>query len=308
MAPAEMPSPFRIETYFDFEANPFWQAGLFEEATVTDVVAAVSAIRGYATRWLRETLPRAEKRQPVSILSDPEMVGFPCFGRFRVVLESGARFIPAAVFGNTQDGPPNTVHVSQGATVAGVVNLRHGDIFIGEGTHVERGATIHGPTILGEHNEIRTGAYLRGGVITGHHGCYRGELKNVLMHDYTMFPHPCFVGDSLCGFRTHFGNQATSANFGLFEGARPIEGQQTIHVPIGDETYDLGVRKFGVVLGDYCQIGCSSVTDPGTLMAPYTMVYPLTLVRKGFYGPNTILKNKPIQAGVVTESPLNFLG
>ena len=34
------------------------------------------------------------------------------------------------------------------------------------------------------------------------------------------FPHPGYVGDSLCGYMSHFGNKATAANLGFFEGVR----------------------------------------------------------------------------------------
>ena len=67
---------------------------------------------------------------------------------------------------------------------------------------------------------------------------------------------------------------------------------------------DLGRRKLGAVLGDECQLGCSSVTEPGALLASRTFVYPLTRLPKGAYGPNELVKNKPLEHGVIERGPL----
>ena len=304
----EIPPAFRLETYFDFESNPFWHEGLFGLPEVCDVVSAVQAIGPYVGKWLRGQLPELEAQRPCQVLDDAELFGFDSSGRYRVIMENGARFMPSSVFGAMGGASCHTIHVGAGAVVAGDIHATGGCVYIGKGSRVERGASIHGPAIIGDDNEIRMGAYLRGNVITGHGCCIRGELKNVVLMDSAMFPHACYVGDSLCGFRSHFGNQATTANYGLFEGARPAAAQRTICVTVEGATYDLGVVKFGAVVGDFCQIGCGAVTDPGTFLAPHTMVYPLTRVKRGVYGPQIVIKNKPAEHGVIEMSPLEFLG
>jgi len=62
-----------------------------------------------------------------------------------------------------------------------------------------------------------------------------------------------------------------------------------------------------VILGDFSQVGCNSVADPGTFFAPYTIVYQLTRVNRGFYGPNVLIKNKPMEHGVIEIVPLTSL-
>ena len=116
-----------------------------------------------------------------------------------------------------------------------------------------------------------------------------------------------YVGDSLCGYMSHFGNQATAANLGIYEGVRDPDKRQSIVVRVGDKAYDLGKPKMGVCLGDFSQVGCNSVADPGTFLAPYTIVYSLTRITKGFYGPNEVLKNKPMEHGVVERAKLQPL-
>ena len=56
-----------------------------------------------------------------------------------------------------------------------------------------------------------------------------------------------------------------------------------------------GMKKFGAVVGDYTEIGCNSVLNPGSMVGRDTIVYPLSSVRG--YVPNlSIFKTngKPI--------------
>lgn len=66
---------------------------------------------------------------------------------------------------------------------------------------------------------------------------------------------------------------------------------------------DVGRRKVGAVLGDHSQLGCNSVTEPGCLLGPNTVVYPLSRMPKGVYGPSELIKNKPLENGVIERSP-----
>ena len=50
-----------------------------------------------------------------------------------------------------------------------------------------------------------------------------------------------------------------------------------------------GLTKLGAIVGDKCQLGCHVTTDPGTLLAPSTVVYPLVHLRRGFHGPRVLI-------------------
>jgi len=128
-------------------------------------------------------------------------------------------------------------------------------------------------------------------------------LKNTVLMDKANFPHPSYLGDSLCGYMTHFGNQATAANLGIFEGIRPRNERKNIILHLNGKLYDLGRSKVGIILGDFSQVGCNSVSDPATFLRPYTIVYSLTRLAKGFYGPNEVVKNKPHEKGVIERAP-----
>ena len=219
-----------------------------------------------------------------------------------MLVEDGAVFEPARVIGSTK-GDCHAVYVAGGAKVVGVdLYVDKGCIYIGEDTTVEPGVGIKGPTIIGSDTEIRQGAYLRGACILGNGCTIRGEIKNSVLMDKANFPHPSYLGDSLCGFMTHFGNQATTANVGIFAGLVDSDKRKPLVIPCGDKAYDLGKPKMGICLGDFSQVGCNSVSDPGTFLKPYTITYPLSRISKGFYGPNEILKNKPLEHGIIERA------
>ena len=93
----------------------------------------------------------------------------------------------------------------------------------------------------------------------------------------------------------------------IFEGLKDKKKRKNLVFKIGDKNYDIGRPKMGVVLGDFSQIGCSSVTDPGTFVGSYTIAYALTRLSKGFHGPRAVLKNKPMEHGIVEVTPMKSL-
>ena len=306
----DVPAQLRPETYFDFQAHPFAHEALFQRPDVNSVYAAILAIGDYTGQWLRDAVERkkAERGDLTVLRGSAPNANCHCLGDFEVVLEEGAFFEPARLIGSTQEGVCHTVYVESGArVVASDLYLDGGGLYVGAGTSLEAGVGIKGPTIIGENCEVRQGAYLRGNCILGSGCTIRGELKNVVLMDVATFPHPSYLGDSLCGYMTHFGNQGTAANLGIYEGVRERDKRQNIKLRVGGKTYDLGSPKMGVCLGDFSQVGCNSVTDPGTFLAPYTIVYALTRVNKGFYGPREVLKNKPMEHGVIERVPLSPL-
>jgi UDP-N-acetylglucosamine diphosphorylase / glucose-1-phosphate thymidylyltransferase / UDP-N-acetylgalactosamine diphosphorylase / glucosamine-1-phosphate N-acetyltransferase / galactosamine-1-phosphate N-acetyltransferase len=297
-ATADLPAALRPETYFDFTAHAFAHAGLFDGKG--GVCGAIARIGSYARAWTARRI--AGTGPDATVLRDVLPGGGACSGRFGVHVEPGAVFEPECVVGGS--APGGTIVVERGARVIGAtVTLDGGDIVLGPETRVEPGAGLRGPLITGHGCEIRQGAYLRGGVILGDAVTVRGEIKNAVLMDRATFPHPSYVGDSLCGYGSHFGNQATTANFGIFDGILDGRPRRTLRMVSDARPLDLGLRKMGVCLGDHCQVGCNSVLDPATFLKPYTIVYALCRVPKGVYGPREILKNKPLEQGVIARVP-----
>ena len=142
----------------------------------------------------------------------------------------------------------------------GVV-LEHPELIsIGRGTIVEPGAYIRGPCIIGRDCEIRHGAYIRGNVLVGDN-CVVGhttELKHAILLNHAKAAHFAFVGDSVLGNDVNLGAGVKCANLRL-------DGTQVI-IKRDKERSPTGLRKFGAIIGDGCQIGCNVVTNPGTLV------------------------------------------
>ena len=301
LAKEDVPADLQTESYFDFEAHPFAHQSLIEEAA--SVYGAILAIDDYAMKWLADTI--AAKRDGAKVMKNETPACCRTMGEFEVIIEDGAVFEPNLIIGSTK-GDTYAIYVAKGASVIGTdFYVNKGSVYIGEDTTVESGVGIKGPTIIGSDTEVRQGAYLRGDVIIGNGATIRGEIKNCCLMDKANFPHPSYLGDSLCGFMTHFGNQATTANLGIFAGLVENDKRKPLVINCDGVGYDLGKPKMGICMGDFCQVGCNSVSDPGTFLKPYTIAYALTRLTKGVFGPNEVLKNKPMEHGVIERAPFN---
>lgn len=150
-------------------------------------------------------------------------------------------------------------------------------IILGAGTVVEPGALIKGPTVVGNNTEVRQGAYMRGTCLVGN-DCVVGhatEMKNSIMLDGAKAGHFAYIGDSILGNAANLGAGTKLANLKMIPG--------TIAIRYDGKKYDTGRRKLGAILGDNTETGCNSVTSPGTLMGPSSIVYPAVAAPAGFY-------------------------
>ena len=158
-------------------------------------------------------------------------------------------------------------------------------VFIGEGTVVEDGAMIKGPAIIGRNCQIRHNAYIRENVIVGD-GCVVGnscELKHSVLFNNCQVPHFNYVGDSVLGYKAHLGAGVKISNVKIVPGHVTVE--------IDGKPFDTGLRKFGALLGDFAEVGCNAVLNPGTILGRSSLVYPCTNWR-GVLAANCIAKNK----------------
>lgn len=157
-------------------------------------------------------------------------------------------------------------------------------IWIAKSAKVAPTAHISAPCIIDEGAEIRHCAFIRGSVIVGKNAVVGNstELKNALLFDGVQVPHYNYVGDSVLGYKAHFGAGAITSN---------VKNDNTnVVVKFPLQSVDTGLRKFGAIVGDYAQIGCNSVLNPGTMIGRGTSVYPLSSVR-GIVQADMIVKN-----------------
>lgn len=156
-------------------------------------------------------------------------------------------------------------------------------ISIGEGTIVEPGAYIQGPCIIGKHCTIRHGAYIRGNILTGDH-CVIGhdsEVKHSILLNHAHAAHFAYVGDSILGNHVNLGAGTKCANLKL--------NQTNINLHILGQRIATEMRKLGAIIGDRTQIGCNTVTNPGSLIGQDVYCYPCLNI-EGFIPSRSMIK------------------
>lgn len=156
-------------------------------------------------------------------------------------------------------------------------------VWVHRSAKIAPSAFIGAPAIIGAGTEVRHCAYIRGSALVGC-GCVVGnstELKNVILFDGVQVPHYNYVGDSILGYKAHMGAGSITSN---------VKSDKTNIVIHGEEQYPTGLKKIGAMLGDYVEIGCNSVLNPGTVIGRNTSVYPLSSVR-GVVAADSIYKD-----------------
>ena len=134
-------------------------------------------------------------------------------------------------------------------------------------------AYLGAPCIIGAGTEVRHCAFIRGSALVGEN-CVVGnsvELKNVILFDNVQVPHYNYVGDSILGYKAHMGAGSVTSN---------VKSDKTlVVVKNGDEKMETGLKKFGAMVGDFVEVGCNSVLNPGTVVGRNSNIYPLSSVR-----------------------------
>lgn len=157
------------------------------------------------------------------------------------------------------------------------------EVWVHKTAKVAPTAYLGSPCIIGANTEVRHCAFIRGSVLVGEN-CVVGnsvELKNVILFDNVQVPHYNYVGDSILGYKAHMGAGSLTSN---------VKSDKTlVVVKNGEERIETGLKKFGAMVGDFVEVGCNSVLNPGTVVGRYSNIYPLSCVR-GTVPENSIYK------------------
>lgn len=157
------------------------------------------------------------------------------------------------------------------------------EVWVAKSATVAPTAFLGKRCIIGERTEVRHCAFVRGNALVGA-DCVVGnsvELKNVILFDHVQTPHYNYVGDSILGYYSHMGAGSITSN---------VKSDKTLVVVKDGETlYETGRKKFGAMLGDYVEVGCNSVLNPGSVISRNCSIYPVSCVR-GVVPANSIWK------------------
>ena len=156
------------------------------------------------------------------------------------------------------------------------------NVWVHKTAHVYPTAWLGAPCIIGPRTEVRHCAFIRGNALVGE-GCVVGnsvELKNVVLFDGVQVPHYNYVGDSILGYKAHMGAGSITSN---------VKSDKSLVVIHADAEIPTGIKKVGAMLGDFVEVGCNSVLNPGTVIGRNSSVYPVCCVR-GVIPENSIYK------------------
>lgn len=156
-------------------------------------------------------------------------------------------------------------------------------VWVHKAAKVFPSAYLGAPCIIGPETEVRHCAFIRGSALVGAN-CVVGnsvELKNVILFDNVQVPHYNYVGDSILGYKSHMGAGSITSNV--------KSDKSLVVIRNGEERIETGRKKIGAILGDYVEVGCNSVLNPGTIIGRNSNVYPVSCVR-GVVPENSIWK------------------
>ncbi|MDR1467354.1 MAG: UDP-N-acetylglucosamine pyrophosphorylase [Oscillospiraceae bacterium] len=158
------------------------------------------------------------------------------------------------------------------------------NIWVAKNAKISETASICGPAIIDEESEIRHSAFIRPNVIIGKNVVVGNstEVKNSILFNKVQVPHYNYVGDSILGFKSHLGAGVILSN---------IKSDKTKIMVRGEKAIDTNLQKLGSIIGDFVEIGCNSVLNPGTIIGKNSVIYPLCSVR-GVIGEDCIFKSE----------------
>jgi len=161
--------------------------------------------------------------------------------------------------------PKETVWIAKDATV-------YPSAYIGEYIIIDKGA------------QVKHCAFLRENAIVGKNSVIGNscELKNAVIFDNCEVPHFNYVGDSVLGFHAHMGAGSVTSNVRA--------DRALVVIKDSEEKVETGRKKFGAMLGDWAEIGCNAVLNPGSIIGRHSIVYPTTCSR-GIVPENSIRKD-----------------
>lgn len=146
-------------------------------------------------------------------------------------------------------------------------------VYAHKSAKISQSAKIEPLTVIGANTQIRHGAFIRGKALIGDN-CVVGnstEIKNSILFDGVQAPHFNYIGDSILGYRAHTGAGVILSNL--------KSDKTSVSIDCNGEKFYTGLKKLGAILGDYTEVGCNSVLNPGTVTGKGVRIYPLSCVR-----------------------------
>ncbi|MFQ6610504.1 MAG: putative sugar nucleotidyl transferase [Fidelibacterota bacterium] len=137
-----------------------------------------------------------------------------------------------------------------------ILDASKGKVVIDEGVKIDIGALIQGPVYIGKDSVVNPGTKIRGHVAIGPVCKIGGEIEDTIIHGYSNKQHDGFLGHSYLGEWVNLGANTTNSNLKNNYG--------DIRFDFGDVKIQSGRQFLGILMGDYCKSGISTMFNTGT--------------------------------------------
>ncbi len=152
------------------------------------------------------------------------------------------------------------VFIEEGAIVEhSIINATTGPVYIGKNATVMEGNLIRGPFSLGDNSTLKMGSKVYGATSIGP-GCVAGgEIKNVVMFEFSNKAHDGYLGDSVVGGWCNLGAGTSNSN------VKNTGGEVTYHLDKNMKAMVAG-NKAGLLMGDYSRAAINTSFNTGTVV------------------------------------------
>lgn len=154
-------------------------------------------------------------------------------------------------------------------------NIENG-VAIHQTASIESGVTFKAPVIIGAHCKIGANAYFREGVLLGDSVKIgpSSEIKSSIICSQSAIAHLNYIGNSIIGSHVNFEGGSIAANH------YNEREDKAIRVIYKGDIQDIGLTKFGALVGDHSKIGANAVLSPGTILERNSIVKRLELIEQ----------------------------
>lgn len=154
-----------------------------------------------------------------------------------------------------------------------IIDDSEGPVFIDRGVTVMAGARIKGPIVFLEGALVKMNSELYPGSTFGRHTTLNGEIKNVIIHDFSAKGHEGYLGDSILGRWNNLGAGTTVSNLKHTFSPILLENWNS------GKMENIGSLKRGLITGDFVRLGILSKINNGTTIGSFTSIATEALIQ-----------------------------
>jgi|GEM_PF-1352567 len=147
-----------------------------------------------------------------------------------------------------------------------VIDDTDGPVFIDRDVRILPGARIKGPIVILEGSLVKMSSELYPGSTFGKNTTLNGEIKNVIIHDFSAKGHEGYLGDSILGRWNNLGAGTTVSNLKHTFSHIEIENWET------GEMENLQSLKRGIITGDFVRLGILTKINNGTTIGSFSSI------------------------------------